>query len=188
MLFVDILTEDDQSPSVSIRRRHRSSYVCSFTPVTLGRHWISVDYAGIVAEQNPFISEAIQGKDIVLIGPAVVNPCIKLHQPTHFSFKLQDVKPNDFQDFNSMYESGYSSNDDISSKSSSSSSSLSATEVPSLAKLNHEDYRVTITDTHGNVKSNVLVQEILNNNNENGIRVDFTPDEQILYINISCTW
>jgi hypothetical protein len=49
------------------------------------------------------------------------------------------------------------------------------------------NYRVTITDGHGNQKPNVSIQEILENTNDN-VRVDFTPDEQILFINISCTW
>jgi len=80
---------------------------------------------------------------------------------------------------NLTYESGYSSNDDISTKSSLSSSSINDDE---------NNYRVTITDGHGNIKPNVFVKEIFDTKNENNVRVDFTPDEQILYINISCTW
>ena len=122
-LNVDILTDDKHPPSVSIRRRHRASYVCSFTPVTLGKHFISVDYAGIVAEHNPFYSHAVQEKDILLSGPAMRNACVPLNQPTHFLFSLKDCLTAKLNEKNSTYESGYSSNDDISSKSSLSSSS-----------------------------------------------------------------
>lgn len=190
-LSVDILTEDHQPPTVSIRRRYRSSYLCSFIPLSLGRHWISVDYAGVVAEHNPFQSQAVQGKDILLTGPAINHQCLTLHQPTHFSFKLKDVLGtgvppiSSLREQSSTYESGYSSNDDISSKSSLSSSS---TDILSDRTDEDNNYRVTITNGHGNVKSNVLVQDLFENSKENDIRVDFTPDEQILYINISCTW
>ena len=190
-LSVDILTEDQQSPTVSIRARHRSSYVCSFVPVSLGRHWISVDYAGIVAEHNPFYSRAAQGKDILLMGPAINDQCLSLHQPTHFSFKMKDILNSivtpisSLHEQNYTYESGYSSNDDISTK-----SSLSSSSTDILAYRTEEDnnYRVTITDGHGNLKPNVLVHDVFENSKENDVRVDFTPDEQILYINISCTW
>lgn len=183
---MEILTDGHPSPSVNIRRRHRSSYLCSFTPTTLGRHWISVDYAGIVAEQNPFYSHAIQGKDILLSGPATSNQCLKLNEPTYFSFKLKDVLLDSLSsETSSTYESGYSSNDEISSKSSLSSSS---TDIRSSPTEEEVPYRVTITDGHGNIKSNVSIQEMFNQKKENDIRVAFTPDEQILYINVSCTW
>ncbi|CAF4245546.1 unnamed protein product, partial [Rotaria sp. Silwood2] len=185
-LHVDILTDDDQSPSVSIRRRHRSSYICSFIPITLNRHLISIDYASIVAENNPFYCQSIQEKDILLAGPAIDNQCLTLNQPTHFCFTLKDFLATNFNDKNSTYESGYSSNDDISSKSSLSSSSTD------IRTLTHDEddtnnYHVKITDGHGNIKSNILVKEIFDRKKENTVRVDFTPDEQILYINISCT-
>ncbi|CAF3552060.1 unnamed protein product [Rotaria socialis] len=184
LLHVEILTDDDNSPSVSIRRRHRSSYVCSFTPMTLGRHLISVDYASIVAENNPFHSQSIQEKDILLTGPAIQNQCLKLNQPTHFCFALKDLlTPNLTEQF-STYESGYSSNDDISSKSSLSSSSTDISVTPD----DDNSYHVTITDGNGNIKSNVAVKETFDTKNENTVRVDFTPDQKILYINISCTW
>ncbi|CAF0821680.1 unnamed protein product [Adineta ricciae] len=183
-LNVDILTDGKHSPSVFIRRRHRTSYVCSFTPVTLGKHFISVDYAGIVAEQNPFYSHAIQEKDILLSGPAMKNACVPLNQPTHFLFSLKDCLTTTLNEKNSTYESGYSSNDDISSKSSLSSSS---TDIQTSANEDESNYRVTITDGHGNIKPNVLIKEFYDTKNENNMRVDFTPDEQILYINISCT-
>ncbi len=83
---------------------------------------------------------------------------------------------------NSTYESGYSSNDDISSKSS------SLTDIRTLTNEDENNYHVTITDGHGNIKPNVFIKEIYDTKNENNVRVDFTPDEQILYINISCTW
>jgi hypothetical protein len=85
---------------------------------------------------------------------------------------------------NVTYESGYSSNDDISSKSSSSN------DIPTSTTDDENNYRVTITDGHGNIKPNVLVKEIFDSKteNNNNVRVDFTPDEKILYINISCTW
>ena len=186
-LSVDIITDDaDRSPTVSIRRRHRSSYVCSFVPETLGRHFISVDYAGVVAEHNPFHCQAIQSKDIVLLGPAMNKQCLTLHEPTHFSFTLKDFLLRDSLEKNSTYESGYSSNDDLSSRSSVCSSSTDLR--TSITDEETNNYRVTITDGHGNVKPNVLVHDIDEKTNENDVRVDFTPDEQILYINISCTW
>lgn len=80
------------------------------------------------------------------------------------------------------YESGYSSNDDISSKSSSS------TDLRASTNDDENNYHITITDGHGNVKPNILVKEIFDTKHDNAIRVDFTPDEKILYINISCTW
>ncbi|CAF4604114.1 unnamed protein product [Rotaria sp. Silwood1] len=189
-LHVDILTNDDQSPSVSVRRRHRSSYLCSFTPITLGRHLISIDYASIVAENNPFYCQSIQEKDILLIGPAINNQCLTLNQPTHFCFTLKDFLTTNFNDKNSTYESGYSSNDDISSKSSLSSSSTdirTSTQDDDDNSNNNNNYHVKITDGHGNIKPNILVKEIFDTKNRNTVRVDFTPDEKILYINISCT-
>ncbi|CAF0990907.1 unnamed protein product [Rotaria sp. Silwood1] len=189
-LHVDILTDDDQSPFVSIRRRHRSSYLCSFTPITLGRHLISIDYASIVAENNPFYCQSIQEKDILLIGPAINNQCLTLNQPTHFCFTLKDFLTTNFNDKNSTYESGYSSNDDISSKSSLSSSSTdirTSTQDDDDNSNNNNNYHVKITDGHGNIKPNILVKEIFDTKNRNTVRVDFTPDEKILYINISCT-
>jgi hypothetical protein len=185
LLSIDILTDNTHSLSVSIRRRHRSSYVCSFIPATLGKHFISVDYAGVVAENNPFNCQAIQEKDILMTGPAVNEPCVTLNKPTHFSFSLKDCLSKTLHEKNSTYESGYSSNDDISSKSSLSSSS---TDIQTTAHDDEHNYRVTITDGHGNVKPNVLVKEFYDTKNDNNVRVDFTPDEQILYINISCTW
>jgi len=181
-LHIDILTDDNNSPSVSIRRRHRSSYLCSFIPITLGKYLISIDYASIVAENNPFICQAIQEKDILLTGPAINNQCLPLNQPTYFSFKLKDFLIKNLNEKNSTYESGYSSNDDISSKSS------SLTDIRTLTNEDENNYHVTITDGHGNIKPNVFVKEIYDTKNENNVRVDFTPDEQILYINISCTW
>ncbi len=154
--------------------------MCSFIPVTLGKYFISIDYAGIVAEHNPFHCQAMQEKDILLTGPAINNHCLTLNKPTHFSFALTDFLKTNFNEKNYAYESGYSSNDDISSKSSISSSSTTPDD--------ENNYRVTITDGHGNIKPNVLLKESYDTNNENNIRVDFTPDEQILYINISCTW
>ncbi|CAF0986572.1 unnamed protein product [Rotaria sordida] len=190
LLHIDILTDDEQSPSVSIRRRHRSSYLCSFIPVTLGKHLISIDYASIVAENNPFYCQSIQDKDILLTGPAINNQCLTLNQPTHFCFTLKDFLTKNFNDKNSTYESGYSSNDDISSKSSLSSSS--STDIQTSTHdddddNNNNNYHVRITDGHGTIKPNILVKEIFEKQNENIVRVDFTPDEQILYINISCT-
>jgi hypothetical protein len=181
-LHIDILTDDNNSPPVSIRRRNRSSYLCSFIPVTLGRYLISIDYASIVAEQNPFSCQAIQEKDILLTGPAINNQCLPLHKPTHFCFALKDFLPTNLNEKNLTYESGYSSNDDISSKSSSS------TDLGSSTNEDENNYRVTITDGHGNIKPNVLVKEIFDTKDKNNVRVDFTPDEQILYINVSCTW
>lgn len=154
-------------------------------PATLGKHFISVDYAGVVAENNPFTCQTIQEKDILLTGPAVNEQCVTLNKPTHFSFALKDCLSRTLHEKNCTYESGYSSNDDISSKSSASSSS---TDIPAAAHDDENNYRVTITDGHGNVKSNVRVKEFCDVTNENNVRVDFTPDEQILYINISCTW
>ncbi|CAF1052501.1 unnamed protein product [Adineta steineri] len=183
LLCVDILTDDNISPTVSIRRRHRSSYVCSFIPVTLGKYLISIDYAGIVAEHNPFCCYVIQEKDILLNGPAMNNQCLTLNQPTHFYFALKDCLATNLNEKNSTYESGYSSNDDISSKSSLSSSS---TDIQTSANDDENNYRVTITDGQGHIKSNVNVKEFYDTQNENNIRVDFTPDEQILYINVSC--
>ncbi|CAF3931477.1 unnamed protein product, partial [Rotaria magnacalcarata] len=163
LLHVEILTDDDNSPSVSIRRRHRSSYVCSFTPITLGRHLISVDYASIVAENNPFHSQSIQEKDILLTGPAIKNQCLILNQPTHFCFALKDfLTPNLTEQF-STYESGYSSNDDISSKSSLSSSTTDISVTPD----DDHSYHVRITDGNGNIKSNVVVKETFDTKNEN---------------------
>jgi hypothetical protein len=150
--------------------------------VTLGRHIISIDYAGIVADRNPFICQVIQEKDIQLTGPAINNQCLALNKPTHFYFKLNDfLTTKTSPEGNSTYESGYSSNEETSLNSSSDSDRT--------IKSTNEDnnYRVTITDGHGNIKSNVTVQDIQENTNDN-VRVDFTPDEQILFINISCTW
>jgi len=147
---------------------------------------ISIDYASIVAENNPFNCYAIQEKDILLTGPAINNQCLPLNKPTHFCFTLKDFLTSNLNEKNSTYESGYSSNDDISSKSSLSSSSNDIR--TSLTNEEENNYRVTITDGHGNIKPNVRIKEIYDTKNENNVRVDFTPDEQILYINISCTW
>ena len=113
------------------------------------------------------------------------NACVPLNQPTHFLFSLKDCLTTTLHEKNSTYESGYSSNDDISSKSSLSSSS---TDIQASANEDESSYRVTITDGHGNIKPNVNIKEFYDTKKENNIRVDFTPDEQILYINISCTW
>jgi hypothetical protein len=67
------------------------------------------------------------------------------------------------------------------------SSSLDSDQTIKTTDEDNNNYRVTITDGHGNIKSNVSVKDIHEKTNEN-IRVDFTPDEQILFINISCTW
>ncbi|CAF0809482.1 unnamed protein product [Adineta steineri] len=177
-LHIEILTPDENSPSVSIRRQHDSSYICSFIPVSLGRHLISVDYAGIVAENNPFYCHSIQEKDIQLTGPAVNNQCLTLNRPTHFYFKLKDFLKKKSPETNLTYESGYSSYDDT---------SLNSSLADGNVELNNNednDYRITITDIHGNLKPNVSINENINNN----IRVDFTPNEQIMFINISCTW
>ena len=99
-----------------------------------------------------------------------------------FIFKLKDflsIKP---PETNSTYESGYSSNEETSTKSSS-----ETTDRPIETPSEDQNYRVTITDGHGNIKPNISIKDINENTNDN-IRVDFTPDEQILFINISCTW
>ena len=174
---MDILTDSDPSPTVIIRRRHRSSYICSFQPTIFGKYLISIDYAGIVAEQNPFFCQTIQEKEILLTGPAIQNQCLSLNQPTYFCFTLKDFLTRNFLESNATYESGYSSNDDISMKSSSSTND------------DEPNYHVAITDGHGNIKSNVLIDEnSQSKSDDNHVRVDFTPDEKILYINISCTW
>jgi hypothetical protein len=116
------------------------------------------------------------------MGPAINNQCLSLNEPTHFSFALQDFLTTNLNEKNSTYESGYSSNDDISSKSSSS------TDIRTSLNEEENNYRVTITDGHGNIKPNVFIKEITDRKTDNNVRVDFTPDEQILYINISCTW
>jgi hypothetical protein len=175
-LHIEIIT-DENPPPVSIHRRHKSSYTCSFIPETLGQHLISIDYAGIVAENNPFYCQVIQEKDIQLTGPAINNQCLLLNKPTHFYFKLNDFLTKTSNETN---ESGYSSNDDTSIN-----SSVTDGNVDKSDELNN--YRVTITDGHGNIKPNVSIKDINDNTNDN-IRVDFTPDEQILFINISCTW
>ncbi|UJR28362.1 hypothetical protein I4U23_009604 [Adineta vaga] len=172
-LHIEILTPDENSPSVSIRRQQDLSYICSFIPVSLGRHLISIDYAGIVAENNPFYCQAIQEKDIQVTGPAMNNQCLTLNEPTHFYFKLNDLLSKKTQEINALYESGYSSFDDTSL-------------IERNTKPNEEDqnYRITITDAHGNIKPNISINENINDN----VRVDFTPNDQILFINISCTW
>ena len=149
-------------------------YLCSFIPETLGQYLISIDYAGIVAENNPYYCQVIQDKDIQLTGPAINNQCLLLNQPTHFYFKLKDFLTKNSNETN---ESGYSSNDDTSLNSS----------ITDPVNEEKNNYRVTITDGHGNIKPNVSIKDISENTNEN-VRVDFTPDEQILFINISCTW
>jgi len=104
-----------------------------------------------------------------------------LNKPTHFYFKLNDFLTKLSSEGNSTYESGYSSNEETSLNSS--------TDSDRTIKTTDEDnnYRVTITDGHGNIKPNVSIKDMHEKVNEN-IRVDFTPDEQILFINISCTW
>ena len=180
-VHVEILTEEN-SPSVSIYRRHRSSYTCSFIPITLGRHLISIDYAGIVVENNPFSCHVIQEKDIQLTGPAVNDQCLTLNKPTHFYFQLEDFLKKNFNEKYLTYESGYSSNDDTSLNS-------SLTDGKSeISNNEHDNYRVTITDGHGNIKPNVSIKHINEKNMNDKVRVDFTPDEKILFINISCTW
>ncbi|CAF2054299.1 unnamed protein product [Rotaria magnacalcarata] len=179
LLNVEVLTEDN-SPVVSIDHQH-TPYKCSFIPVTLGRHIISIDYAGIVPKNNPFYCQATQEKDIQLNGPAVNNQCLELNKPTHFYFKLEDcLSKNSTERRNLAYESGYSSNDDTSLNSSLTDGTKEITDEPN-------NYRVTITDGHGNRKQNVSIKNT-NEQLDNNVRVDFTPDEQILFINISCTW
>lgn len=179
-VHVEILT-DETSPSVSIRREDSSTYHCSFLPTKLGRHLISIDYAGIVAENNPFTCQVIQDKDIQLTGPAINTQCLSLNEPTHFYFKLNDFLTKSLPERTSTYESGYSSNEETSLASSSESDRTKK----SIDEENQ--YRVTITDGHGNIKPNVSIQNATENRNDQ-VRVDFTPDEQILFINISCTW
>ena len=179
-LQVEILT-DEISPGVSIRPNHDASlYICSFIPQSLSRHIISIDYAGIVAEQNPFHCEVIQEKDIQLTGPAISDQRLLLNEPTHFYFKLKDFLPGHGQEKSSTYESGYSSNDDTSLTT---SSKVGIERVPD----EESNYRVTITDGQGRIKSNVNIQETTESTDDN-VRVDFVPDEKILFINISCTW
>jgi len=109
------------------------------------------------------------------------NQCLILNKPTHFYFQLKDFLTKNSSETNLTYESGYSSNEDT--------SLTSSLETNGIIKSNDEDnnYRVTITDGHGNIKPNVLIKDI-NQNMKDNVRVDFTPDEQILFINISCTW
>jgi hypothetical protein len=175
-LFIEIIVDGTQ-PTVTMRSNHdHSIYDCSFTPNTLNRHIISIDYAGIVAEHNPFYCHVIQEKDIQLAGPAIQNQCLVLHEPTHFYFKLKDFLPSTNTDQTITYESGYSSNDDVSIGDS------------SHHRIdNDSNYRVTITDAQGHIKSNVAIQNNTGIANYN-VRVDFTPDEKILFINISCAW
>ncbi|CAF0925368.1 unnamed protein product [Adineta ricciae] len=175
-LHVEILTPDDESPSVSIRRQQDFSYECSFIPATLGRHLISIDYAGIVPEKNPIYCQAIQEKDIQLTGPAMHNQCLTLNEPTHFYFKLNDFLPKPSNALPITYESGYNSYDDTSLP--------EPTQEEEQDNDDDQNYRITITDAQGNVKPNISINENLNND----VRVDFTPNEQILFINISCTW
>lgn len=180
-VHIEVLS-DEVAPTVSIRRDDDSStYHCSFIPTKLGRHLISIDYAGLVPENNPFTCQAIQEKDIQLTGPAISTQCLTLNQPTYFYFKMNDFLGKPKTERNSTYESGYSSNEDTSVN--------SASEPDRTMKLIEEDnnYRVTITDGHGNIKPNIAIQNPPNERNDQ-IRVDFTPDEQILFINISCTW
>lgn len=179
-LHIEILT-DETPPTVSIRRVDPSSYLCSFVPTALGRHLVSIDYAGIVAENNPFTCQVIQEKDIELTGPAMNNQCLQLNEPTHFYFKLNDLLSKTAAERNLTYESGYSSNEETSLNSCSDSDrAIKPTDE-------ENNYRVTITDGHGNVKPNVSIKTTPDNPDDN-VRVDFTPDEQILFINISCTW
>src|SRR5207253_2122444 len=97
-----------------------------------------------------------------------------LNKPTHFYFKLKDFLRKNSNENNSTYESGYSSNEDI---------SLNSSITDAKINTNDKDksYRVTITDGHGNIKSNISINE----NKKDNVRVDFIPDEQILFINIS---
>lgn len=178
---MEILT-DDGSPEVSIHpNEDGTSYTCSFVPRSLTRHIISIDYAGLVPDKNPFFCQVIQEKDIQLAGPAMTNQCLALNEPTHFFFKLTDVlSKQTLPENTSTYESGYSSNDDTSLSQSTSEQVKTKPQLP-------PNYRVTITDGQGHVKSNVLVQEIDEKAHDH-VRVDFTPDEKILYVNISCTW
>ena len=148
---------------------------------------ISIDYAGIVADNNPFTCEVIQEKDIQLTGPAMTNQCLTLNEPTHFYFKLKDFLSESTLENPLTYESGYSSNEETSTTTNSSTDTSSQQQQPKENLLDESNYRVTITDSHGNVKSNVSIKNHQNQNTDN-VRVDFTPDEQILYINISCTW
>jgi len=109
-----------------------------------------------------------------------------LNKPTHFYFKLKDFLIKNSNEKNSTYESGYSSNEDTSLNSSSDNDGTIKTD-DNNNNNNDDNYRVTITDGHGNIKPNISIQDINENMNDN-VRVDFTPDEQILFINISCTW
>lgn len=175
-LRIEILT-DEKSPEVKISHNHNYTiYQCSFTPEHLQQHIISIDYAGVVAESNPFFCDVILEKDIQLMGPAMNSQCLSLNQPTHFFFKLKDFLATETQDKFLTYESGYSSNEDI-----------SMGDKNKKQTEHNNDYQVTITDSQGHVKSNVLVQELANTVDD-AVRVDFTPDEKVLFINISCTW
>ena len=179
-VHIEILS-DEISPTVSIRREDPSTYHCSFIPTKLGRHVISIDYAGLVPENNPFTCQGIQEKDIQLTGPAINTQCLTLNEPTHFYFTMNDFLTKPKSERNSTYESGYSSNEETSVN--------SASDTDRTMKMIEEEnnYRVTITDGHGNIKPNISIQNPTDQQNDH-VRVDFTPDEQILFINISCTW
>ena len=111
----------------------------------------------------------------------MANQCLVLNEPTHFHFKLQDFLPDTAKEKHVTYESGYSSNDETSLN-----SPPRAERVTTHPAEDHP-YRVMITDAHGNVKSNLTMREA-NDDRQDNVRVDFTPDEKILFINISCTW
>ena len=175
-LNIEIIT-DENPPHVNLRpNRDQTIYQCSFIPECLTQHIISIDYAGVVPEKNPFYCNVTQEKDIQLMGPAMNNHCLVLNEPTHFYFKLTDFLMPQSQEKQLTYESGYSSNDDT-----------SCTEIVQKTTEEEQTYRVTITDGHGRVKSDVMLQKN-DETSEDAVRVDFTPNENILFINISCTW
>ena len=107
--------------------------------------------------------------------------CLTLNEPTHFYFKLNDFLSPPLPERILTCESGYSSNEETSLNSSTNSDRT--IQMPD----DESNYRVTITDGHGNIKPNISIKDTQENRNES-VRVDFTPDEQIMFINISCTW
>ena len=111
----------------------------------------------------------------------MANQCLVLNEPTHFHFKLQDFLSTNGKDQHLTYESGYSSNDETSLN------SPPRAERTTTQPAEENPYRVTITDAYGNMKPNLTIRDA-NGDLRDNVRVDFTPDEKILFINISCTW
>ncbi|CAF0736743.1 unnamed protein product [Didymodactylos carnosus] len=177
-LNVEIYDQDYTIVPIKLQKQNDLTYICSYMPSKLCKYTISIDYGHIIIpEGNPFRIRPLS-KQIELSGPAFTEKILSLHSETHFCLNLKAItrKRKTEQHLKSISilgkdcESGYSSNDDT-------------TSAENTALSDNEPYKITIRDEKGQIKP-ININELSNDN----LRVNFTPDSEVTYINVSVMW